>query len=108
MSACPHSHVDDTTSPDIDSTGIELLVDVLFGRNVRSRATKTSSHVSLLLPRHSEAFTVSKIGDFDRTVRREEKIFGLQIAVGDTHFVHVFNASHQLLEKAVGLNNLEL
>jgi hypothetical protein len=36
MATGPHGHVDDTTSPDIDGTRVEFLVDILFGCNVGS------------------------------------------------------------------------
>lgn len=106
MPSGPHGHVDDAAGPDIDSAGIELFVDILLGSNVRSRTAQASGHVRLLLPSHSKALSISEIGDLDGSVACEEQVLGLEIAMCDTHFVHVLNTAHELLEEAVSLDDL--
>ena len=61
--------------------------------------------MGFLLPGHTETFTVTKIGNLECTVSGQEQIFRLEVTVCDTHFVHILNTPHQLLEKAVGFGD---
>jgi len=108
VSACSHGHVNDTASPDIDCSRIELLVDVLLRSDVRSRAAKSSGHVGLLLPSHAEAFTVTEIGDLDGAMLGEKEILRLQVSVRNAHLMHLFDSAHELLKETVGFGDIEL
>src|SRR5882757_2194188 len=63
-----HSHIDDTTCPDVDGSRIKLATAILFRGNVRGAATKSSSHVSFFLPSHTETFAISEICNFESTM----------------------------------------
>jgi hypothetical protein len=90
----PHGHINDSASPDIDGARIELLVHILLRGNVWRRTAKTSGHVSLLLPSHPEAFAISEIGDFDSSMASEQQILGLEVAMRNTHLMHVLDTTH--------------
>ena len=104
----PHGHVDDARRPDIDGPRVEFRVDVLFRSDVRGGAAQPHHHVCLLFPRHPEAFPIAKVGDLESTVGGKQQVLGFQISMGHSHLVKVFHSPHQLLEVAVGLDDLEL
>src|SRR2546421_5028302 len=55
MPACPHGHVYNTASPDIDSSGIELAPLVFLRGDIWSATAKAGGHVGLLFPGHTKA-----------------------------------------------------
>ena len=52
-------------------------------------------------PGKTEALCVAKVCDFDGAGVGQEDVLGLQVAVGDAHFVHVGDTLHDLLEEAI-------
>ena len=60
-----HGHVDDTTCPNINGAGVNLLVNVLLGGGVSSRPAKAGRHVSTVLPGHAKAFAIAEIFHLD-------------------------------------------
>src|ERR1700733_8494142 len=69
MPASPHSHVNDTTSPHVDSSRVEFAPLVFLGSDIWSTTAQACGHVCFLFPSHAETFAVAEVGDFESTVR---------------------------------------
>jgi hypothetical protein len=107
MSTSTHRHVYYTRSPNVHGTRIKFFIRVLFRRNVRCRATQPSRQMRLLFPRHAETLAISKIRDLETSILRKEEILRFQVAVRNTHFVHVVYATHELFEVAICFEDFE-
>src|SRR5271154_4276483 len=105
MPASPHGHVYHSARPDVDGARIKLASMVLFGRDIGSTATQSSSHVCFLLPSHAETLSVAEVCDLESAMGGQKKVFRFEIAVSNAHLVHVLDASHELLEIAVRFGN---
>ena len=107
MPSCPHGHVDYTTGPDIDGSGVELTSSILLGRYVRSRATESGCHMRLLLPSHAETLSVAEVGNLECTMGSKQEVLRLQVSMSHAHFMHILDTAHKLFEVAVRLEHLE-
>jgi hypothetical protein len=52
-------------------------------------------------PEGAEAFGVAKVGYLSRTVTSQQEIFWVDVAVGDTSSMDIFDSAHQLKKVAV-------
>jgi hypothetical protein len=64
--------------------------------------------VGLLFPCHSETFAIAEISNFETPVLSKEEILRLEISMSDTHFMHVLDTTHELLEITVCFKDFEL
>lgn len=99
-----HAVVDNAAGPDVDTTGIVLLVQELFWCNVGLRSTEALGQVGRLFPAHAEHVRDTKVGDLEATLSVQQQVLGLDVTVGHAHGMQVGDTVNQLFEAAVDLD----
>lgn len=103
-----HGHVNDSATPDVDLARVIFLLNKLFRRNIRFRASKTFGKVHLVFfPHGLETVGRAKVGDLQTAVAVQQQVLWLEVTMRNAHAVQIIDATHELLKKAVGFHGLQ-